>query len=119
MAIILTTTDERVTLVHAEDAAVKPRDPTAEGWILLSEADDVGTDATRVEVRALAGHEYLAMVAVEGRGAQALETLRRGVMAVDGQPPDLKVLEHWAVDVVLGLESRILTLSRRPTVARR
>lgn len=129
MAIILTTTDERVTLVHTDDPDVTPKQDTTDdqgntiraprGWVMLSDVQEARPAATRVQVRALAGHEFLSINALRDRGQQAMETVRKAVVDLDGKPLDPRVVERWAADVLLGLEARIDEVSVRPTVARR
>lgn len=129
MAIVLTSTKDRVTLVHTLDSDVQmpslPADPVTgivpapkARWVPIGEAIVVAEQATRVVVRPLAGHEVLSCWGVKDEGEQSLAIVLRAVVTVDGTAPTEAVVSEWGWDVLLQLKRIIEGLSTGPTVAR-
>ncbi len=117
MAIVLATTKEFVTVVNTLDPDVQSA-PEKTGWIPVGEALSIGDAATKVVIRALAGHEILTCWAAGDRGDVAVAFITRATISVDGKPVDEVQVRTWGWEVIIALKSLIENLSTVPTVAR-
>ncbi len=119
MSIILSSTADRLQLVHACDPDVELNDgETRTAWIPLSEVKRANPGATIVTIRPLNGREMLNAWAKTG-GDQDVAILSLGVALLNDAVPKQSELMLWSWDVIGGLARTIEEISRGPTAARR